>query len=141
MRSRARLMWVFALWVFQSVGCANTGPAPTPAPIVTLGCKDNQTRTVVSFVDWELEVSTEPIASGQPFTRTLGGAAVFDEDFLDAAQDFITGGVEEVTLFDLRATVHVRSGATGDDVTLTVDPALYEYQCERTRTACESGAR
>jgi hypothetical protein len=119
------------------VACSELPPAPPAPPIVTLGCTNNQIASAIAIIGWELDVSTEPIESGQPFTRTLGGTAVFAEDFLDSVQDFIQGGIEAVTLFDLRATVHVRSGATGEDVTLTVDPDLYEYQCERTRTRCD----
>ena len=59
-------------------------------------------------------VSAEP-RSGEPFTATLGGIAAFDEAFLDAAQTGIAGGVETVNLVELNATVHVRSGTTGDD--------------------------
>jgi len=80
-------------------------------------------------------VSPEPIESGQPFTATLGGTALFDESFLDAAQDAFAGGVKEVDMVEFKATVHVRSGATGDDVVLELEPI--PYQCFRSRTACD----
>jgi len=82
-------------------------------------------------------VSPEPIEAGKPFAATLGGFAAFQESFLDEGQIFFSNGVEEIDLVELNATVHVRSGATGPDVTLTVDPDFYEYQCKRGRTACD----
>jgi hypothetical protein len=52
---------------------------------------------------------------------------VFSESFFDGAQTTIRGGAEKSNLVDLHATVHVRSGATGADVTLELAPI--EYQC------------
>jgi hypothetical protein len=133
MRLGARAFVLF-LTMGSVVACSELPPPDPLPPIVTLGCT-NDVNSAVSIMDWELEVSTEPIESDQPFTRTLGGTAVFDEDFLDAAQDFISGGVEEVNLVDLRVTVHVRSGATGDDVVLNAE--RIPYKCDERRTACD----
>ena len=93
----------------------------------------------MSNLDWELTVRTLPfpIEGGESFTASLDGVAVFSESFLDAGQLMIPGGFQRVTWFDFNATVHVRSGATGDDVILTVDPDLYEYQCVLSRVECD----
>jgi len=83
-------------------------------------------------------VSVGPIETGQPFTATLGGTALFDEDFLDNAQnvpDLFPEGVKEVDLVDLKATVHVRRGATGPDVVLRPEPIPHE--CFIDRSACD----
>jgi len=79
----------------------------------------------------------EPIVSGQPFTATLGGVAVFPEAYIDAGHELLDLGVQHGNLVELNATVQVRSGATGPDVTLTSDPAQYEYRCFIGRAACD----
>jgi hypothetical protein len=118
-------------------GCANIAPDGEDWPIVTVACMNNQDETVVSILDWQLLVSVaKPIESGERFSATLDGVALFDEAFLDDAQPFFAGGVKEIDLVDLNATVHVRSGTTGDDdVVLTVE--AIPYQCERVRTSCD----
>jgi hypothetical protein len=123
-----------------AAGCASiddgTGGTGGEAPGPTVACTNSET-TVTSLLDWQLTVSPspDPIESGEPFTATLDGIALFDEGFLDAAQE-LPGGVQEVDLVDLSATVHVRLGATGDDVILTPDPIQYPYVCFRSRNAC-----
>jgi hypothetical protein len=76
-----------------------------------------------------------PIESGELFTAELDGVAVFDEAFLDTAQLLVSGGVKEVNLLGLNATVRVRSGATGDDVALTSDESI-PYECDEDRAEC-----
>lgn len=61
---------------------------------------------------------------------TISGEAVFDKEFLDAAQAVILGGVSTTTLVDLNWTVQVRSGATMDDVELG---PVVPYSCELDR--------
>jgi len=88
-------------------------------------------------VDWKLTVNPVPIESGGPFSAALDGEAVFSESFLDDAQTVFEGGVTEVNFVGLNATVQVRSGATGPDVTLTLDPDEYGYTCRETKTECD----
>ena len=121
-------------------GCASiddgTGGTGGEAPGPTVACTNSET-TAISLLDWQLTVSPspDPIESGEPFTATLDGIALFDEGFLDRAQE-LPGGVQELDLVDLSATVHVRLGATGDDVILTPDAIQYPYVCFRGRNAC-----
>jgi hypothetical protein len=113
-----------------AAGCANVPPIELQeaGPVTTVACANNLTDDN-SILDWRLEVGgIEAAPAGEEFRTTLRGVAVFPEDFLDAAQPLIPGGVREVNLVDLSATVHVRSGATGPDVTLTVADTR-EYRC------------
>jgi hypothetical protein len=118
------------------LGCAEL-PQAAESPVLTVGCRVNVTGEDTAVVNWELTVDPEPIEADESFTATLGGYVVVQEAVLDAGQEFYPGGIEEIDLVELNATVHVRSGATGPDVTLTVDPDVVEYQCERLRTACD----
>jgi len=131
----------FVVLLFLAMGlvvaCSELPPPEPPPPGPTVTCRNTSTDDI-SFLNWELIVRPDPIESGEPFTAILGGNAVFNESFLDTAQTVIPGGVEEVNLVGLKATVHVRSGATGDDVVLTVDPALYDgYQCSFDKSPCD----
>jgi len=110
------------------------GTDGSPASVISVGCTNNFTSGT-SILDWELAVSPEKIESGRPFFPTLDGIAVFSEGFLDLAQLFISGGVREVNLVDISATVHVRSGATGDDVVL-VSKSI-PYKCSVGKSACD----
>jgi len=113
------------------------GTGGTGLPPVTVACTNDVTPDI-SLLDWELGVSADPIKSGEPFTATLDGFAVFGEAFLDAAQDSFPGlGVREVNVVELNATVLVRTGASGSVVVLTLDPTELPYQCERSKTACD----
>jgi hypothetical protein len=82
-------------------------------------------------------VRHEPIKSGEPFTATLEGVAVFPEDYLDLGHETLPQGVQRGNLVELNATVQVRSGATGQDVTLIPDPEVYPYRCEGSETVCD----
>ena len=118
-------------------GTGGTGGSGWQA--VPIGCTNN-INTELSLLDWELRVSPQSIESGEPFTATLDGVAVFSEAFFDAAQDSVPGGVKEVNAVDLKATVHVREGTTGDDdVVLVLDPIEYPYRCKDFPTACNPG--
>jgi hypothetical protein len=110
-------------------------PPTADSPILSVGCAINVSETEGAIANWELTVSPEPIEAGKPFSATLGGFAVFQESFLDDGQVFFSGGVDELDLVELNATVHVRSGATGDDVVLK--PAAFPYVCDEDRTACD----
>jgi len=149
-------MWHFLLFlvVAWSAGCAQTGVCPAgevfvdggciPEPcnpcskIIPVQCRNNLNEAS-SQLDWELTVSHEtPIKSGEPFVARLDGIAVFDQLFLDGAQapDLIPGGVEKVNLVDLNATVHVRSGATGDDDVI-LKPEPIPYACDTGGNECD----
>jgi len=124
------------------VGCASLGSGSgtggtggSGLPGLTLACMTYPGENL-GLLDWELFVSTGPIESGEPFTATLGGFAVFPESALDNAQTLFPDGVKEVNYVELNATVHVRSGATGDDVILKVEPTI-PYKCSVGRSACD----
>jgi hypothetical protein len=123
-----------------AMGCAELKEVDPPpeVPIVTVACANNLTEDQ-AILEWQLEVFPNPIQieSDEPFSATLGGVVVFPEEFLDQAQPLIPGGVEEVNLVALNATVHVRSGASGPDVVLTVEPERDEYECAQTPTPCD----
>lgn len=122
--------------------CANVPEqvSPPEPPRPNIVCSNNTNPEPV-FLNWELTVSPDgPIESGQPFRATLGGVAVFDEAFWDAASAYVR--VETLDLVDLNATVHVRSGTvrqtpSQDDVTLEPDPARYRYECDFDRSPCD----
>ena len=129
------------LWLTMSVmigplaGCSNLGPANVEESI-PVGCA-NSVNESTSVLDWELTVETLPIESGEPFHPKLDGVAVINETVLDAAQSApgIAGGVREANLVDLKATVHVREGATGADVILTNESIPWE--CDLSRAECD----
>ena len=141
---RSLILLMTSLMVGSLSACANLADDPPPDggtggsgwPPVTIACTNNITPDV-SLLDWELGVSPKRIESGEPFTATLVGAAVFSESFFDAAQMSVRGGVEKTNLVDLHATVHVRSGATGADVTLELAPVEYQCALRPPITACD----
>ena len=145
MRHFLLFLIVFSMVAFGA-GCAETGacPAdevptdgdcvPVTSKIIPVGCR-NSITDALSLLDWELTVSLTPVESGELFTATLEGVAVANEFFLDTGQSAIPGGVKEMNLIDLKATVHVHSGATGADVILTSEPIPYE--CFVGRTECD----
>jgi hypothetical protein len=143
------LLLIVLSMVASSAGCAQVGACPegevmvdgdcvpdgpTTTKTISVGCRNSLTEAL-SILDWDLTVSTLAIESGKPFLAALEGVAVFDESFLDSAQDSLPGGVEEVNLVALNATVQVRSGATGDDVILSVEEV--PYRCDEDRAACD----
>jgi hypothetical protein len=132
------LLWLgtwpqLGLWL---VGCVEvvTPPIDPNSRVITVACADSATPDI-GVLDWELSVVPEPIVSGKPFSATLDGVAVFSEVYLDAAQSVFPGGVQEANLVNLHATVHVRSGAVGPDVLLTVEEI--PHVCSVDRTACD----
>jgi len=118
------LLLTMSLMVGPLAGCANPPLEPTGSKAITVICRNSIVGSP-SLLDWELRVTTLPIESGEPFTAEFDGVAVFDEAFLDAAQ--LVVGLKEVNLIDLKATVRVLEGATGDDVILTSE--LNTYEC------------
>jgi hypothetical protein len=76
-------------------------------------------------------VEPGPIIADQRFAVGFTGHATFDETFLnDGVRLF---GFKRVAVLDMRGTVHVRKGATGDDVALNPTPI------EKTCTYDEEG--
>ena len=115
-----------------SGGAGGESGTSTETKAITVACADSVVG-LFSLMGWEITVEPEPIQSGRAFTASIGGVAVFPVDFLDAAQSAIAGGVKEVNLVDIQATVHVRAGATGPDVVLTNAPLPYECLVGKTR--------
>jgi hypothetical protein len=105
------------------------------AGAITVGCTNNIIGDV-SIVRFDLQVDPGQIAAGSPFTADLTGVARFPESFLDFFIAVIPGGVRAIQVFDLAATVAVRSGATGADVVLGADFTTLENLCSLTRVPC-----
>lgn len=132
---------ILILLLSQAWGCANLdAPKETSSSeALTVVCTNSADRTDQGLV-WELgvsPVSPGPIGSGSRFSAELEGTMVFDEGILDRGLEVLGSGLREVNLVDLKATVHVRAGAVGPDVTLEVEPVLYPYQCFAGRAFCD----
>jgi len=128
------LILVLLLAIGPVAGCANV-PEPEPAPsnYVPLACTATYIDTIGTF-GWELTVDADPIEAGKPFTARLSGVAEIPMLFLNYAQ-ILLGGFQEGNIVDVNATVHVRSGAVGEDVVLEIAPIPYE--CTIGRMACD----
>jgi hypothetical protein len=105
----------------------------TKSAVVWVACK-NSITVDRSFLPSLLTI-TPPAAWKADPTETdtwrIGGEAVFDKQFLDAAQGAIPGGIKEADLVDLKWTAQARAGATMDDVTLTNRPIPYSCTLDR----------
>ena len=85
---------------------------------ITVGCANNVT-TDVSMLDFELTVTPgAPVIGNTIVPVSYDGVMMFPEPYLDGAQTAL-GGALSGDLIDAQATVHVRSGGTAADVTLT----------------------
>lgn len=146
MRYVIRRLIVFAL-IGCASACAETSACPTDQVLVEGRCRDvGPTRSIPivcrnsdneeTFVlSWELTVEPTTIESGERFIATLDGVALFDEQFLDNVQDVLA--VDEINLIELNATIQVRSGATGENVTLVAED-VYDYKClQEPRLSCD----
>jgi hypothetical protein len=112
--------------------CVYVGEGPFPeTKELTLGCTSSVSADV-SIVPFELRVSPGPPVAGQTFAADLRGSALLPEELLDSVQWAIPGGATRVDLIDVRATVHVRSGGTGDDVVLNSEPIPYRCAFDET---------
>ncbi len=100
---------------------------PELSRVITVSCTNNLSGDLL-IVPFVLTVDPGAILANQGFTADLGGLAEFPELFLDAAQLSISGGLTAVNLVDAAATVQVRQGASGADVTLTGGTSL-PYEC------------
>lgn len=131
------LVVLSSLIVGPATACTDLPPANVPDDeALTVACGNNIT-SANSILDWQLFVEPRSIVAGEDFSASLSGIATFGEDFLDEAQSVIRGGVREVNLVELNATVHVRSGAIGIDVVLAPDPDEYEYTCREDNADCD----
>lgn len=89
---------------------------------------DIDNRLEPPFVVYELTVKPlEPIVAGERFGAAFEGRASFSEGFLNTGQRLVPGGFKRGAFLELQATVHVRGGATGPDVTLK--PAPIQTTC------------
>lgn len=107
-------------------------PAATQA--ISLGCS-NSVSSDVSILPFDLTVDPPAIVSTIGISAALDGVAQFSEGFLDAAQLAVPGGVTQVDLVDLQATVHLRSGGSGADVALVSETIAYE--CVQSAAPCD----
>ena len=93
-------------------------PFDTCTRTLSLGCTQNVTGDV-AMVDLELTVTADPLTGGTTVPVHYAGVFRFPEVFLDGAQPTVPGGILEGDLIDAQGTVHVRSGATAADSTLS----------------------
>jgi hypothetical protein len=98
---------------------------PGETRVFSLGCTTNLVEEVL-LLPFDLTVFPGEcgLIAGKTDAFELNGTAVLPEAFLDTLQATYPGGVSELDLIDVAATVHVRSGATGDDQALGVTPPL-----------------
>ena len=99
-------------------GDGGSGPSASAATgAVTVGCVNSQTDDV-SILSWEQTVDPgAPVEPGAEFSANLTGIAFFASSFLDGVLGVLPD-VNRIEITQLAATVQVRSGATGDGVTL-----------------------
>lgn len=107
---------------------------PAASKAITLACT-NSVSPGVSILPFDLSVDPPAIVSTIGITAAIDGIAQFSAGFLDAAQAAVPGGVTRVNLIDLNATVHLRAGGTGPDVTLGSEPIA--YTCAQGGGACD----
>jgi hypothetical protein len=102
---------------------------------ITLGCTNNITADVI-MQTFELTVTPDPLIGDTVVPVNYSGVVVFPEFFMDSAQGGPPGGVTHADLVAAQATVHVRSGATASDATLTATPI--PGTCLIGQTSCDS---
>lgn len=93
-------------------------PFDTCTRTLSLGCTQNVTGDV-TMVDVELTVTADPLTGGTTVPVHYAGVFRFPEVIIDGAQPAVPGGVAFADLIEAKATVHVRSGATSPDSTLS----------------------
>ena len=103
--------------------------------VITLGCTNNVTMDV-TVQTFELTVTPDPLVAGTLVPVNYSGTILFPELFLDGAQG-VPGGVIFGDLVDAQATVHVRSGATASDVTLTAPVSSLPATCFFDQASCD----
>jgi hypothetical protein len=112
-----------------SGGEGGSGPSASAVTgFVDLGCANSQTADV-SILSWEQTVDPgAPVEPGAEFTADLTGTAFFASSFLDGVLNVLPD-IDRIEITQLAATVQVRSGATGDGVTLGAGDI--PYSCEQ----------
>ena len=105
------------------------------AKLISLGCTNNVTQDVI-MRPFELTVTPDPLIAGAVVPVSYGGTILFPELFLDGAQG-VPGGVISGDLIEAQATVHVRSGATASDVTLTAPISSIPATCALDQASCD----
>jgi hypothetical protein len=131
---RHLILFAFVGW---TSACAETSPCPAGQVLVEGRCVDENSKFIpivcrnsvneeTSVLSWELTVEPSTIESGEVFSATLDGVVLFHEEFLDDVQTEPLIEVSEVNLIELKATVQVRSGATGEPRILTNEDEPYE---------------
>ncbi|MGB5703510.1 MAG: hypothetical protein WBM48_11895 [Polyangiales bacterium] len=107
---------------------------PSCTKVISLACTNNVVADVL-MQDFELTVTADPVIAGAVVPVSYSGAVRFPEIITDAAQGGVPGGVISGDLAEAKATVHVRSGAIGADVTLTAAPL--PTTCLIGQTSCD----
>jgi cysteine-rich repeat protein len=100
-------------------GCAFDCTIEPITKTIAVACSDSATPDIWD-VGYELTVDPwGPVATGSLFNADLTAVAKIPEFFLDAVQGVFLGGMTQVDVLELNATVAVRSGASGPDVPLS----------------------
>jgi len=118
-----------------SAGCAELDNEAPARGTVNLACTNDGLAQTISLMGWELSVELEPGETprrGEPFDAVLSGTAVLSEELIGTLRERFD--LKEVNLVDVFATVHVRSGATGQMQTLTLPETIIPYLCFEDRT-------
>jgi hypothetical protein len=101
--------------------------------VLTVACTQNVTADLL-FLPFELTVDPDLIAGSAAFMADVDGVVEFPESTLDALVAAAPPSLE-IVVHDLQATVHLRSGGTGADVTLVPEPI--PYSCTVDRATCD----
>jgi hypothetical protein len=134
------MMSTLAAWIS---GCADTNACPDGQTLVDVTCRPTNLygpitkkismgcfvaprfeslapANVPCCIQYELTVALiEPIVAGEEFGVDFEGKVTFDESAIALVQESSLGGFTTLEIQGVQATVHVREGATGDDVVLT----------------------
>jgi hypothetical protein len=109
---------------------------PLQTKAIELAC-NNSAQPQMSSIPTDLTVDPGPTLGGSSFTADLTGNLSFPESFLDVATGVLPPGTTFAQITLLEATVEVRSGATGPNVALGVDPTIAEF-CAVSFGSCDS---
>jgi hypothetical protein len=93
--------------------------------MIPVACTNNfNLGSTDAVLQHSYELTVDPqgeVSSAAQFAVMFGGHAVIPEMWLDLLQGLAPGGVSEITISEIDASVAVRSGATGPNVSLHVD--------------------
>jgi len=138
-----RLSLLASLTLALLSACAGIDEQPDAGPIdpepqtktLDVACETSFAGEGPVTFGWELTLDPTTIVGGEDFAADVEGKAMFDEANLNVAQTLVEGGFKDAMLVGLQATVHVRNGATGDDVVLT--PGPIPYLCAVDKAPCD----